>query len=60
MEFWIEPREEGVTLRVAESGFSTLGKAREDWLKHREGNVEGWATELDAARTWVEQSGAAQ
>ena len=59
VEFWIEPREDGVTLRVAESGFSALGKAREDWLKHREGNVEGWESELGAARTWVEQPGAA-
>ena len=32
VEFWIEPHGAGVTLRVAESGFSTLGKAREDWL----------------------------
>jgi len=57
VEFWIEPREAGVTLRVAESGFSRLGKARADWLEHRKGNVEGWASELTAARTWVEQTG---
>ena len=57
VEFWIEPRGEGVTLRVAESGFSTLGKTRADWLKHREGNVQGWKTELAAALTWVEQHG---
>jgi uncharacterized protein YndB with AHSA1/START domain len=55
VEFWVEPREGGVTLRVAESGFSRLGKAREDWIAHREGNVEGWASELAAARTWVER-----
>jgi hypothetical protein len=54
VEFWIEPRDGGVTLRVAESGFSTLGKPREEWLRHREGNVEGWATELDAARRFTE------
>jgi hypothetical protein len=57
VEFWIEPREGGVTLRVAESGFSGLGKSREEWLAHREGNVEGWATELAAARVWTERSG---
>jgi uncharacterized protein YndB with AHSA1/START domain len=57
VEFWIEPRDRGVTLRVAESGFSALGKSREDWLKHREGNVEGWKSELGAARTWLERSG---
>jgi uncharacterized protein YndB with AHSA1/START domain len=57
VEFWIEPREGGVTLRVAESGFSRLGKAREQWLAHRAGNVEGWASELAAARTWAEPPG---
>ena len=60
VEFWIEPREGGVTLRVAESGFSGLGKAREDWLAHRAGNVEGWTTELAAARTWVDRAGDAR
>jgi hypothetical protein len=58
VEFWIEPRPSGVTLRVAESGFSRLGKARADWLRHRESNVEGWETELAAARTWVERPAA--
>jgi uncharacterized protein YndB with AHSA1/START domain len=53
VEFWVEPRDAGVTLRVVESGFSRLGKPREAWLLHREGNVEGWATELDAARAFV-------
>jgi len=57
VEFRIEPREGGVTLRVAESGFSGLGKSRVEWLAHREGNVEGWATELAAARVWTERSG---
>jgi len=57
VEFWIEPRADGVTLRVAESGFSGLGQARADWLKHREGNVEGWESELAVARTWVERHG---
>jgi len=54
VEFRIEPREGGVTLSVAESGFSQLGKPREEWLKHREGNVEGWKSELDAAKAFVE------
>ena len=57
VEFWIEPRERGVTLRVAESGFSTLGKPRAEWLEQREGHLGGWETELGAARTWVERAG---
>jgi uncharacterized protein YndB with AHSA1/START domain len=56
VEFRIEPRESGVTLKVAESGFSGLQKPREAWLKDRSDNVEGWNTELAAARTFVERS----
>ena len=56
VEFRIEPREGGVTLWVAESGFSRLGKQREEWLQHREGNVEGWRQELGAAKAFVEGS----
>lgn len=57
VEFWVEARADGVTLRVAESGFSRLGKDRGEWLRQREGNVDGWETELAAARTWVAQAG---
>jgi len=55
VEFRIEPRHGGgVTLSVTESGFSRLGKAREEWLEHREGNVTGWESELAAAKAYVE------
>jgi uncharacterized protein YndB with AHSA1/START domain len=55
VEFRIEPRPGGgVTLSVTESGFSRLGKSREEWLQHREGNDEGWRDELAAAKTYVE------
>jgi uncharacterized protein YndB with AHSA1/START domain len=56
VEFRIEPRGDGVVLSVAESGFSQLGKPREEWLKRREGNDSGWQEELRAAKTFVEQS----
>jgi uncharacterized protein YndB with AHSA1/START domain len=56
VEFLIEPRDGGVTLSVTESGFSQLGKSREAWLEHREGNVAGWNSELSAAKTYVEGS----
>ncbi len=29
-------------------------QAAEEWLRHRESNVDGWATELDAARRFTE------
>lgn len=55
VEFRIEPRAGGgVLLHVAESGFSRLHKPREDWLKDRSDNDQGWATELAAARTFLE------
>jgi uncharacterized protein YndB with AHSA1/START domain len=54
VEFRIEPRGDGVTLSVAESGFSRLGKPREEWLRRREGNDSGWQDELRAAKVFVE------
>ncbi len=55
VEFTITERTGGgVTLAVAESGFSTLQKPREEWLEDRRDNVEGWDLELTAARTHIE------
>lgn len=60
VEFWIDDRADGgVTLRVLESGFSTLSEDPATWLKEREGNDRGWMEELAAAKAFVE-SGAAQ
>jgi uncharacterized protein YndB with AHSA1/START domain len=57
VEFRIEQRDGGgVLLRVAESGFSGLQKPREEWLADRSNNVEGWTTELAAAREFVESA----
>ena len=59
VEFWIDERAGGgVTLRVLESGFSTLSDDPATWLKEREGNDRGWTEELAAAKAFVE-SGAA-
>jgi uncharacterized protein YndB with AHSA1/START domain len=59
VEFWIDDRAGGgVTLRVLESGFSTLSDDPATWLKEREGNDHGWMEELAAAKAFVE-SGAA-
>lgn len=56
VEFRIVSRGDGVTLSVAESGFSGLSPDRAVWLADRSGNVEGWDTELAAARAFVEGS----
>jgi uncharacterized protein YndB with AHSA1/START domain len=55
VEFWIEDNPVGgVTLKVLESGFSTLSDDPAVWLKEREGNDNGWAMELEAAKSYVE------
>ncbi|MFF2653516.1 ATPase [Streptomyces sp. NPDC058045] len=56
LEFWIDERDGGgVTLRVVESGFSSLSEDPATWLKQREGNVKGWRIELSAAKTYAER-----
>lgn len=60
VEFWIDERSGGgVTLRVVESGFSSLADDAAVWLKEREGNDEGWITELKAAKEFAEKSASA-
>lgn len=53
VEFFVEERTQGVTLRVVESGFSGLGKSAEDVATHIEENTHGWEAELAAARRFV-------
>lgn len=54
VEFWIEEHDGGVTLRVKESGFSTLSDDPAAWLEEREGNDKGWSEELVAGKAYVE------
>lgn len=55
VEFWVEERQAGgVTLRVLESGFSTLPVTEEQRRKNVEDNTKGWEEELAAARAFVE------
>lgn len=53
VEFWIEERGSGVTLRVVESGFSGLKKDRAAIDHQIEENTRGWEVELDAARRYL-------
>ena len=53
VEFWIEDRDGGVTLKVVESGFSNLKKDREQIDNQIKENTHGWEVELDAARRFV-------
>ena len=53
VEFWVEDRPGGVTLKVVESGLAGLGKDADALRQHYEGNSEGWEKELEAARRFV-------
>jgi uncharacterized protein YndB with AHSA1/START domain len=53
VEFWIEERAGGVTLRVVESGFSGLKKDRAAIDNQIRENTRGWEKELEAARRFV-------
>jgi uncharacterized protein YndB with AHSA1/START domain len=58
VEFWIEERAGGVTLRVVESGFTGLKKDREAIAHQVEENTHGWEVELEAAKRFVTRSSA--
>lgn len=51
VEFTVEERDGGVTLRVVESGFASLPGTDADRRKAFDGNTEGWDAELVVART---------
>jgi uncharacterized protein YndB with AHSA1/START domain len=51
--FWIEDRPGGVTLRVVESGFSSLKKDRDAIDNQIKENTHGWEVELEAAKRFV-------
>jgi uncharacterized protein YndB with AHSA1/START domain len=53
VEFWIQERDGGVTLRVVESGFTGLKKDREAIAHQVEENTQGWKIELEAARRFL-------
>jgi uncharacterized protein YndB with AHSA1/START domain len=54
VEFWIEDRPGGVTLKVSERGFAGLHKDRDAIANQVEENTQGWESELGAAKRYVE------
>jgi hypothetical protein len=58
VEFWIEERASGVTLRVVESGFTGLKKDREAIANQVQENTHGWEVELEAAKRFVTRASA--
>ncbi|MGH3095390.1 MAG: ATPase [Streptosporangiales bacterium] len=55
VEFFIDERPGGATLRVVESGFAGLDLPAEERRVRFEDNTSGWETELAAARTHLER-----
>ncbi len=53
-EFWIDQRDGGVTLRVRESDFASLGKTGQELRAAIDENTEGWAFELNLAKKTLE------
>ena len=54
IEFWVEERDGGgVTLKVAESGFTGLQKDHDQIAHQVEENTHGWEVELEAAKRFV-------
>lgn len=53
-ELWIDDRDGGVTLRVRESGFASLGLGTAELRRQIDNNTSGWRTELGVAKTWSE------
>ena len=51
VQFWLDERPDGVTVRVVESGFASLGGTDEDRRRRLAGNTDGWEKELAAARS---------
>lgn len=57
VEFWIDEQPGGgVTLRVLESGFTSLPVSAEQRRKNIEDNTKGWEEELAAARAYSEKA----
>ena len=54
VEFWVEERAGGVTLKVRESGFNELPVSEEKRRQNIEDNTSGWEEELRAAKVFVE------
>ena len=57
VEFRIDERPGGVTLRVVESGFSKLSLTEEAKRQQFAENSKGWEVELAAAKAHVEEGG---
>ena len=55
VEFWLSERDGGTRLRVVESGFANLMAARGLGGSIVDGNVAGWAMQLEVARTTAER-----
>ena len=54
IEFWVEDRPGGVTLKVRESGLQSLFEDELARRRNYDDNSKGWTQELEAVRVFVE------
>jgi uncharacterized protein YndB with AHSA1/START domain len=55
VEFTLIPEGTGTRLRVVETGFATLDLPEAEQVKHAEENRQGWQSELDELRQYVQR-----
>lgn len=55
VEFILTPKEGGTLLRVVESGFANLDVSKEERGHFYQGNVKGWAQQLEVLREQAEK-----
>ncbi|MGV9670658.1 SRPBCC domain-containing protein [Gordonia sp. NPDC003504] len=56
VEFWLTQVDDGVELKVAESGFSSLDEPETDRRSRFDDHSEGWRLELDLAKNALTES----
>jgi uncharacterized protein YndB with AHSA1/START domain len=56
VEFTLTAEGSGTLLRIVESGFTSLDATPEEQAGHVKGNTEGWQSELDELRDYVERT----
>lgn len=58
VEFTLKPEGAGTRLRVVETGFASLALPEAEQVRHFEDNTQGWQSELDELRDYVQRQAA--
>jgi len=58
VEFWLSDQDGRTLLRVVESGFASLAISPDEQADALNGNIKGWAQQLEIAQRWAEHAAA--